>query len=77
MIRGSSVVNVLNDLAELEHFRVKAPRRESSVGEIVQELTQRAPLQLFEYVSTVRQTAGPNWTISRWATRATVTNACW
>ncbi len=77
VIRGSSVVNVLNDLAELEHFRVKAPRRESSVGEIVRELTQRTPCSSSNTCRPWRQTAGPNWTISRWATRATITNACW
>ncbi len=58
LMHGSSVSYVLNDLSELEHFRVK-PTFGGSVLDIVEELTQRMPQQLFEHVSTVSPNGGP------------------
>ncbi len=60
VLHGSSMSYALNDFSELEHFRLKGPGYvERPVPEIVQELTQRAPQQLFEYVSTVSPNGGP------------------
>ena len=60
VLHGSSKSYALNDLSELEHFRAKGPMYvESPVVQIVQELTQRLPEQLFEYVSTLSPNGGP------------------
>ena len=60
VLHGSSKSYALNDLSELEHFRAKGPMYvESPVVQIVQELTQRLPEQLFEYVSTISPNGGP------------------
>ncbi|HET6323074.1 MAG TPA: hypothetical protein VFG04_00125 [Planctomycetaceae bacterium] len=62
---GPSVIYVLNDLKELQHWHANfgpisnRGQRSNFLPDIVRELCQRAPQQLFEYTANVSPNGGP------------------
>jgi hypothetical protein len=60
LMRGRSVVYVLNDFSEFEHWRLKLPDRSgNTLLETVCELCQRTPERLFVRNATVSPNGGP------------------
>ncbi len=60
VLRGRSRLAVLNNFDELRHFRSNLPGgMVNPVGDIVQELCQRSPQQLFEHTSSLSPNGGP------------------
>ncbi len=64
-MRGPSVIYVLNDLKELQYWHANfgpssnRGQRSNFLPDIVRELCQRAPQQLFEYTANVSPNGGP------------------
>jgi hypothetical protein len=65
VLRGPGMINVLNDMNELQHWKANSGRTSSNpfginyLTETVRELCQRTPQQLFKYASNLSPNGGP------------------